>query len=96
MISADYDHISYLVQLGLINILMILKHLKTSFVYLVHSYVGTLLFAGNIYAVVSPSKNECDTNYMLACCMDGNQTLNLSLMDSKGNQFPIRSMVIEG
>jgi len=46
--------------------------------------------------VVSPRDNEWHTDYWLARCLDGKQTLIVSLSDSEGNDFPIGSMVIKG
>ena len=46
--------------------------------------------------MVSLRGNEWHTDYWLACCLDGKQTLIISLSDSKGNDFPIGLMVIKG
>ena len=53
-------------------------------------------FAGHIYVVAAPKGNEWGTDYWLACCLEGKQTLNVSLIDSEGIHFPIGSMVIKG
>ena len=45
--------------------------------------------------MVSLRGNEWHTKYWLAHCLDGNQTLIVSLRDSEGNDFPIGSMVIK-
>ena len=67
------------------------------FIYLVDSHVVTSFFlAGHIYAVVAPKGNEWSTDYWLARCLAGKQTLNASLIDSEGIHFPIGSMVIKG
>ena len=95
-ISPDYDHISYLVQKGSTKILIFLKCLRNNFVYLVDSCLGTLFYAGNIYVVVSLRANGWVIQYWLTCCLDGKQTLIVSLRDSKGNGFPSGSMVIRG
>ena len=63
IISPDYDHISYPVQPGSTNILIILKCLTNSCVYLVDSCVENLFYAGNIYIVVYPRGNEWGINY---------------------------------
>ena len=39
--------------------------------------------------------NDWHTNYWLTRCLDGKQTLIVSLSDSEGNDFPIGSMVIK-
>ena len=41
-------------------------------------------------------RNEWRTHYWMAHCLDGKQTLIVSLSDSEGNDFPIGSMVIKG
>ena len=46
--------------------------------------------------MVSLKGNEWGTDYLLACCLEGKQTLNVSLTDSEGIHFPIGSMVIKG
>jgi hypothetical protein len=65
------------------------------FVDLVDSRIGTPVFVGHIYAMVSPKGNEWGTNFSLACFLEGKKTLNVSLMDFEGNKFPIGSMVIK-
>ena len=46
--------------------------------------------------MVSQRDNEWNTDYWLVHCLDGKQTLIVSLRDSEGNDFPIGSMVIKG
>ena len=46
--------------------------------------------------MVSPRDNAWHTNYWLTHCLDGKQTLIVSLSNSEGNDFPIGSMVIKG
>ena len=46
--------------------------------------------------MVSLRDNEWHTDYWLAHCLDVKQTLIVSLSESKGNDFPIGSMVIKG
>ena len=46
--------------------------------------------------MVSLRGNEWHNDYWLTCCLDGKQTLIVSLSDSEGNDFPIGSMVIKG
>ena len=66
------------------------------FIYLVYSHVTSFCLAGHIYAMVSLKGNEWGTDYWLAHCLEGKQTLNVSITDSKGIHFPIGSMVIKG
>ena len=53
-------------------------------------------FAGHIYAVVSPKRNEWGIDYWLARCLEEKQTLNVSLTDSEGIHFLIGPTVIKG
>ena len=46
--------------------------------------------------MVSPKGNEWSTNYWLACCLEGKQTFDVSLMDSEGIDFFIGMMAIKG
>ena len=46
--------------------------------------------------MVSQRDNEWHTDYWLARCLDGKQTLIISLSDSERKYFPIGSMVIKG
>ena len=54
------------------------------------------IFVGHIYAVVAPKDNEWGTDYWLARCIEGKQTIITSLTDSEGIEFPIGSMVVKG
>ena len=62
-ISHDYEHISDLIQVGSTIMLITLKCLRTSCVQLADSWVCTLFYVGNIYAVVSLRDNEWHTEY---------------------------------
>ena len=53
-------------------------------------------FVGHIYEVVTSKGNEWGTDHWLARCLEGKQTLNVSLTNSKGIDFSIGSMVIKG
>ena len=53
-------------------------------------------FSGHIYAVVFVKGNEWGTYYWMERCLEGNNTLNVSLRDSEGIHFLIGSMVIKG
>jgi hypothetical protein len=66
------------------------------FVDLVESHWTLHFLQGTHMQVVAPKYNEWGTNYWLAHFLEGKQTLIVSLMDSKGNQFLIGSMVIKG
>ena len=67
------------------------------FIYLVYSHVVTsFCLAGHIYAVVAPKGNEWGTDYWLARCLEGKQTLNVSVTDSEDIHFLVGSMVIKG
>ena len=46
--------------------------------------------------MVSLKGNELGTDYWMARCLEGKNTLNVSLTDSEGIHFPIGSMVIKG
>ena len=46
--------------------------------------------------MVAPRDNEWNTDYWLAHCLDGKQTLIVSLSNSEGNDFSVESMVIKG
>ena len=54
------------------------------------------LFIGHIYVVVSLKGNELGTDYWMVRCLEGKNTLNVSLTDSEGIHFPIGYMVIKG
>ena len=54
------------------------------------------IFVGHIYAVVALKDNEWGTDYWLARCIEGKQTIITSLTDSEGIKFPIGSMVVKG
>ena len=66
------------------------------FIYLVYSHVVTsFCLVGHIYVVVAPKGNEWGTDYWLARFLEGKQTLNVSVTNSKGIHFSIGSMVIK-
>ena len=67
------------------------------FIYLVYSHVVTsFCLVRHIYAVVAPKGNEWGTDYWLAHCLEGKQTLNVSLTDSESIHFPVGSIFIKG
>ena len=70
---------------------MVLCHKKNVLIIYIVSY-----FVGYIYAVVSLKDSEWGGDYLLACCIEGNQTLNISMIGDESNHFPIRSMVVKG
>jgi len=59
-------------------------------------HFGTPFFSRHIYVVVSPRYNEQGTDYFLSQCLEGTDTLMRSVTNSKGIEFFIGSMVIEG
>ena len=66
---------------------------------LVHSIFIIYLqsyYAGHIYAVVAGKDSEWAGDYWLAHCIEGKQTLNMSMNDDENNHFPIGSMVVKG
>lgn len=52
--------------------------------------------AGHIYAVVASKDTEWGDEYWLARCIDGKQTLIVSMTDDENNHFPTGSMVVKG
>ena len=104
-ISIDFDHVSDLVQPGMMHflniflfiyvvfkiILMVLYHTKNILIIYLQSY-----YAGNIYVVVASKDSEWGGDYWLAQCIEGKQTLNMSMTDDENNHFPIGSMVVNG
>jgi len=86
-ISSDYDNVSELVLWCSLNpsIKFWITRMNVLFFgHLVDSHFGTPFFAGHIYKVVSPRDNEWGTNYWLARCLEGNNTIMQSVTDSKG------------
>ena len=53
-------------------------------------------YAGNIYVVVASKHSEWGGDYWLAHCIEGNQTLIMSMNDNENNHFPIEYMVVKG
>ena len=51
---------------------------------------------GKIYVVVSPNNNEWGSDYWLAHCLDGKQTILEPIKDDENIEFPTSSMVIKG
>ena len=65
-ISIDFNHVSDLVQPGMMHFLNInglVSHKKYLFIYL-QSY-----YAGHIYTVVASKYSELGGDYLLACCI---------------------------
>jgi hypothetical protein len=46
--------------------------------------------------VVAPKSNAWGSDYWLACCLDGKQTLLELGVDDEDNEFSVGSMVIKG
>jgi len=46
--------------------------------------------------VVSVRGNEWGSGYWLACCLEGKETLNISITDDENNHLPEGSMVVKG
>ena len=53
-------------------------------------------FTGHIYVVVSPKNNEWRSEYWLAHCLEGKQTILEPVTDDENIEFPTGSMVIKG
>ena len=53
-----------------------------------------IFFKVHIYSGL-PKDNEWDTNYLLACCLEGKKTLNVSLTNDECNLLLIGLMVIK-
>jgi len=53
-------------------------------------------YAGHIYVVVASKDSEWGGDYWLARCIEGKQTLIMSMTNDENNHFPIRSMVVKG
>ena len=53
-------------------------------------------YAGHIYTVVASKDSEWGGDYWLACCIEGNQTLIMSMTYDENNHFPTGSMFIKG
>ena len=71
--------------------LMALYHTKNILIIYLQSY-----YVGNIYAVVATKDSEWGGDYLLECCIEGNQTLIMSMTDDENIHFPIGSMDVEG
>ena len=56
-----------------------------------HSY-----FSKHVYVVVSLKDSECGEDYWFVHCIEGKQTLNISMTGDENNQFTIWSMVVKG
>jgi len=104
-ISIDFDHVSDLVQPGMMHFLNIfllnLRSLETHINGLVshEKYLIIYLqsyYAGHIYAVVASKDSEWGGDYWLARCIEGKQTLIMSMTDDENNHFPTGSMVVKG
>ena len=46
--------------------------------------------------MVASKYSEWGGDYWLACCIEGKQTLIMSMSDDENNHFPIDSMVVKG
>ena len=46
--------------------------------------------------MVAPKNNAWGSDYWLAHCLDGKQTLLEPVIDDEDNEFPVGSMVIKG
>ena len=46
--------------------------------------------------MVSTKDSEWGGDYWLACCIEGKQTLIMSMTDDENNHFPTGSMVVKG
>ena len=46
--------------------------------------------------MVAPKNNAWGSDYWLARCLDGKQTLLEPVIDDEDNEFPVGSMVIKG
>jgi len=53
-------------------------------------------FTGHIYVVVAPKINEWCSDYWMACCLEGNQTILEHVTNDENNEFPTSSMVVKG
>ena len=51
-------------------------------------------FTGQIYVVVSPKNNEWGSDYWLARCLEGKQTILEPVINDENTEFPNGSMVI--
>ena len=45
--------------------------------------------------MVAPKNNEWGSEYWLACCLEGKQTILKPITDDENIEFPTRSMVIK-
>ena len=52
-------------------------------------------YAGHIYVVVASKDSEWGGDYWLAHCIEGKQTLIMSMNDDENNHFPTGSMVVK-
>ena len=68
----------------------LVSHEKYLIIYL-QSY-----YAGHIYTVVSSKDSEWGGDYWLARCIEGKQTLIMSMTDDENNHFSTGSMVVKG
>ena len=46
--------------------------------------------------MVTPKNNEWGSDYWLACCLEGKQTIFEHVIEDENIEFPTRSMVIKG
>ena len=53
-------------------------------------------FIGQIYALVAPKNNELGSDYWLAHCLEGKQTILECVTDDENIEFPTGLMVIKG
>ena len=53
-------------------------------------------YVGNIYAVVATKDSEWGGDYLLECCIEGKQTLIMSMTHDENKHFPIGSMDVKG
>ena len=91
-ISIDFYHVSYPIQpsmMHFLNINGLVSHEKYFLIYL-QSY-----YAGHIYVVVSSKDSEWGGDYWLAHCIEGKQTLIMSMTHDEKNHFPIGCMVVK-
>ena len=95
-ISIDFDHVSNLVQPGMMHFLKILLIYLYSLQTHINGLVSHEKYFDHIYVVVASKYSEWGGDYWLVCCIEGKKTLIMSMADDENNHFPICSMVVNG
>ena len=73
-----------------IEILLVLEFQLTK------TYFGTFSYKAHFRPQISCNDSEWAGDYWLARCIEGKQTLIMSMIDDENNHFPIGSMVVKG